>query len=206
MKNYFFKYLVLSIFFIYIFIPHKVISKSLLEITEDDFFIGNTNAKVTIIEYASLSCSHCADFHINALPEIIEEYVDTGKAKIVFRDFPFNYPALLGGMVLQCVSKDIRFDYLSALYKLQSKWVSRENTKTSQELYKIMQSGGMSKEKFEECSSNEELEGKIIQGIMDAQEEFGIKSTPSFVINGTLLQGNKSIKDFRQIIDKILSQ
>ena len=69
-----------------------------------------------------------------------------------------------------------------------------------------MQSGGMSKEKFDECSSNEELEGNIIQGIMDAQEEFGIKSTPSFIINGTLLQGNKSIKDFRQIIDKILSQ
>ena len=206
MKSYFFKYLILSIFFIYIFIPNKVISKSLLEITEDDFFIGNENAKVTIIEYASLSCSHCADFHINALPKIIEEYVDTGKAKIVFRNFPFNYPALLGSMLLECVSKDIRYDYLSALYKLQSKWVSRENAKTSQELYKIMQSGGMSKEKFDECSSNKELEGNIIQRIMDAQEEFGIKSTPSFIINGTLLQGNKSIKDFRQIIDKILSQ
>ena len=70
-------------------------SKTALTLTDDDFIIGIDSAPVTIIEYASLSCSHCAEFHINTLPELIKEYVDKGKVKIVFRDFPFNYPSLL---------------------------------------------------------------------------------------------------------------
>ena len=136
----------------------------------------------------------------------MQEYVDTGKAKIVFRDFPFNYPALLGSMVLRCVPEEIRYEYSNALYQLQSKWVVRENAKTTKELYKIMQSGGMTKERFNECIDNVDLENKILNDVIAAQSEFNIKSTPSFLINGMLIEGNKSIKDFRQIIDKILSE
>ena len=99
-------------FFIVFSLP--VLADSVLEITENDFVIGDENAPITIIEYASLSCSHCANFHINTLPELKKEFVDTGKAKIVFRDFPFNYPALLGSMVLRCVPEDIRFQYSNA--------------------------------------------------------------------------------------------
>ena len=191
-------------FFVLLFPP--VLAESVLEITENDFVIGDENASITIIEYASLSCSHCADFHINTLPELMKEFVDTGKAKIVFRDFPFNYPALLGSMVLRCVPVEIRYQYSNALYKLQSKWAVRENAKTTQELYKIMQSGGMSKEEFNQCIKNVDLENEILQGVISAQNEFNIKSTPSFIINGILLEGNKPIKDFRQIINKILSE
>ena len=191
-------------FFIVLSLP--VFAGSVLEITENDFVIGDENASITIIEYASLSCSHCADFHLNTLPELMKEFVDTGKAKIVFRDFPFNYPALLGSMVLRCVPVEIRYQYSNALYKLQSKWVVRENAKTTQELYKIMQSGGMSKEEFNQCIKNVDLENEILQGVINAQNEFNIKSTPSFIINGILLEGNKPIKDFRQIINKILSE
>ena len=182
-------------------------SKEILNITESDFVIGNENAPITIIEYASLSCSHCADFHINTLPEIVNEYVDSGKIKFVFRDFPFNYPALLASMVLKCVPQDFRYEYTEVLYKLQKTWVNRENAKTKEELYKIMQSGGMSKEDFENCIYNTDLENQILQGVIEAQEEFNIKNTPSFIINGKLrIEGNKPIKDFRQIIDKILSE
>ena len=148
-------------FFIVFSLP--VLAGSVLEITENDFVIGDEDASITIIEYASLSCSHCADFHMNTLPKLKEEFVDTGIAKIVFRDFPFNYPALLGSMVLRCVPEDIRFQYSNALYKLQSKWVVRENAKSTQELYKIMQSGGMSKENFDACLSNVDLEKKILE-------------------------------------------
>ena len=109
-------------------------------------------------------------------------------------------------MVLRCVPENIRYEYSSALYQLQSKWVVRENAKTKQELYKIMQSGGMTKEKFNKCIDNVDLENEILHGVMNAQSEFNIKSTPSFIINGTLIEGNKPIKDFRQIIDKILSE
>ena len=191
-------------FFVLLFPP--VLAGSVLEITENDFVIGDEKASITIIEYASLSCSHCADFHINTLPKLMKEFIDTGKAKIVFRDFPFNYPALLGSMVLRCVPVEIRYQYSNALYKLQSKWVVRENAKTTQELYKIMQSGGMSKEEFNQCIKNVDLENEILQGVISAQNEFNIKSTPSFIINGILLEGNKPIKDFRQIINKILSE
>tara|TARA_B100000029_G_scaffold413881_1_gene417077 strand:- start:197 stop:805 length:609 start_codon:yes stop_codon:yes gene_type:complete len=196
--RYFFYFLVLFNF--------STNGKSVTEINDDDFVIGSLNAPITIIEYASLSCSHCADFHVNKLPKLIEEFVDTGKAKIVFRDFPFNWPALVGSMILRCVPSELRYQYTEALYQLQSKWVVRDKVKIKQELYKIMQSGGMTKEQFNECLGNKELENLILQGIMDAQEEFNIKSTPSFIINGTLLEGNKPIKDFRQIIDKILSE
>ena len=178
---------------------------SVLNLTENDFIIGNDNAPITIIEYASMSCSHCANFHNNTLPDLKKEYIDTGKVKYVFRDFPYNYPALLGSMVMRCIPSEIRYDYMNALYKLQNNWVVRENAITLQELYKIMQSGGMSKENFDACLNNVDLENQILEEVIAAQSEFNIRSTPSFLINGDLLEGDKSIKVFRQILDKILS-
>ena len=178
---------------------------SVLNLTEDDFIIGNNNAPITIIEYASMSCNHCANFHNNTLPDLKKEYIDTGKVKYVFRDFPYNYPALLGSMVMRCIPSEVRYDYMNALYKLQNMWVVRENVITRQELYKIMQTGGMTKENFDTCLSNVDLENKILQEVIAAQSEFNIRSTPSFLINGDLLEGDKPIKVFRQILDKILS-
>jgi protein-disulfide isomerase len=178
---------------------------SVLNLTEDDFIIGNNNAPITIIEYASMSCNHCANFHNNTLPDLKKEYIDTGKVKYVFRDFPYNYPALLGSMVMRCIPSEVRYDYMNALYKLQNMWVVRENAITRQELYKIMQTGGMTKENFDICLIDVDLENKILQEVIAAQSEFNIRSTPSFLINGDLLEGDKSIKVFRQILDKILS-
>ena len=197
---------ILSIAFFIVFFILPISANTVLEVKENDFVVGDKNAPVTIIEYASLSCSHCADFHNNTLEDLIKEYVVTGKARIVFRDFPFNYPALIGSMVLRCIPEDVRYDYMNALFQLQQKWVVRENAKSTQELYKIMQSGGMTKEEFETCTNNVELENTILQSLIAAQNEFNIQSTPSFLINGNLVEGNKSINEFRQIIDKILSE
>ena len=199
-----YNFLFFTIFFLFVLTP--IYGESALDITEKDFVIGNEDAKITIIEYASLSCSHCADFHVNTLETLKKEYIDTGKVKMVFRDYPFNYPALLGSMVLRCIPENYRYDYMNALFKLQPDWVNKENKKTIQELYKIMQSGGMTKEEYDACIYNTELENEILEGVMEAQNQFNIKSTPSFIINGKLIEGNKSIKEFRQIIDKILSQ
>ena len=204
MKNMYHIFVTLFIFLNFFYSPAN--GETILDITDDDFVIGDTNAPITIIEYASLSCSHCADFHINTLGDIKKEYVDTGKAKIVFRNFPFNYPALLGSMVLECIPNDVRYDYMNALFQLQPNWVVRENAKSNLELFKIMQSGGMTKEEFDVCINNKELEEKILQKVINAQNEFNIRSTPSFLINGILVEGNKSLKEFRQIIDKILSE
>ena len=199
-----YNFLFFTIFFLFVLTP--IYGESALDITEKDFVIGNEDAKITIIEYASLSCSHCADFHVNTLETLKKEYIDTGKVKMVFRDYPFNYPALLGSMVLRCIPENYRYDYMNALFKLQPDWVNKKNKKTIQELYKIMQSGGMTKEEYDACIYNTELENEILEGVMEAQNQFNIKSTPSFIIDGKLIEGNKSIKEFRQIIDKILSQ
>ena len=152
-----------------------------------------------------MSCSHCADFHNNTLEALKNEYIDTGKVRFVFRNFPFNYPALAGSMILECVPLDVKYEYMNALYKLQKSWVFRDIGKTKTELYKIMQSGGMIKEDFDACLSDINLENEILEGVMIAQREFNIRSTPSFIVNGILYSGNKNIKEFRQIIDKILS-
>ena len=199
-----YNFLFFTIFFLFVLTP--IYGESALDITEKDFVIGNEDAKITIIEYASLSCSHCADFHVNTLETLKKEYIDTGKVRMVFRDYPFNYPALLGSMVLRCIPENYRYDYMNALFKLQPDWVNKKNKKTIQELYKIMQSGGMTKEEYDACIYNTELENEILEGVMEAQNQFNIKSTPSFIINGKLIEGNKSIKEFRQIIDKILSE
>ena len=182
------------------------IDLSAIKISENDFVIGDEDAPVTIIEYASMSCSHCANFHTNTLPELKTEYIDTGKVRMIFRDFPFNYPALLGSMMLRCIPNEVRYDYMNVLYQLQSNWVNRDPTVTKKELYKIMQSGGMTKDEFDSCYSNLDIENEILEAVMAAQNDFNIRSTPSFIVNGNLVEGNKNTKEFRQIIDKILSE
>ena len=199
-------YRILSIVFFIVFFILPISATTVLDITEDDLVIGDKNAPITIIEYASLSCSHCANFHKNTLPDIKKEYVDTGKVRFVFRNFPYDPPSLIGSVILKCVPKDVRYDYMNALFLLRKNWVISDNEKSTQELYKIMQSGGMSKEDFNNCLERDDLGNKILQGRIDVQNEFDIQSTPSFLINGNLVQGNKSVKEFRQIIEKILSE
>ena len=110
----------------------------------------------------------------------------------------------MGSLLLQCIDQDIRYDYLSALFILQSKWVKPEFEIAKKELFKIMQTGGMTKDQFNECLNNKDLEQRILQTLIDAQNEFNIGTTPSFLINCTLLEGNKSIKSFKKIIDNII--
>ena len=200
------KITLISILFSLLLINVRAADNSILDVKDNDFYIGEENAPITIIAYESMSCSHCADFHNNTLEYLKKEFIDTGTVKFVFRDFPFNYPALAGSMMLQCVSSEVRYEYMNALYKLQKNWVFRDQSKTRSELYKIMQSGGMQQNEFDMCLSDVKIENDILEGVMNAQREFNIRSTPAFIINGILYSGNKNIKEFRQIIDKILSQ
>ena len=195
---------IISIFLV-LFVSKSAHTASVLEINKNDIIIGDINAPITIIEYASLSCIHCKDFHVNTLPQIIKEYVDTKKVKIVFRDFPLNYPALMGSMVLQCIDSNIRYDYLSLLYILQSKWVKPEPEIAQKEVFKIVQASGMTKDQFESCLNNEDQRQKILRGLVNAQNEFTIGTTPSFLINGTLLTGSRPFKSFKKIIDNLLT-
>ena len=111
----------------------------------------------------------------------------------------------MGSMVLQCIDSNIRYDYLSLLYILQSKWVKPEPEIAQKEVFKIVQASGMTKDQFDSCLNNEDQRQKILRGLVNAQNEFTIGTTPSFLINGTLLTGSRPFKSFKKIIDNLLT-
>ena len=191
------------LFILFAFLAQNSLGNELLKIQEEDLVMGDLNAPITIIEYASLSCPHCASFHNDTLPIIKKEYIDTGKVKYIFRDFPLNLPALHGSMIVRCVEDDLYFKYLNALFSLQSSWVRA--TDSREYLFEIIKNGGMSRSDFDSCLANKEIENQILKNQIAAQQQFRIKTTPSFVINGSLVEGNKPIDTFRTIFDNILS-
>ena len=205
MRKRFFKTILLINLLIFFFITPlaSAYSAKLTDLQEGEWILGNINAPITMIEYASMSCPHCAAFHLETLPIIKKEYIDTGKVKLIFRDFPFNLPALQGSMITKCVGEDLYFKYLDALFSLQKKWVKSKGSRES--LFNILSNTGMTKEEFDGCLNNKDLENKILSHQIRAHEEFNIKTTPSFIINGRLIEGNKSIDTFRKTFDSILS-
>ena len=179
-------------------------AKENLLITENDWVIGDPDAPVTMIEYASLSCPHCAAFHKNTFPIIKKEYIDTGIVKFIFRDYPLNYPALEGSMIARCAGQKMHAKYISTLFNLQKKWVVANNSKEL--LFDIVKNGGITQEEFDKCLANKELENQILNDLLYAQKTFNIKTTPSFIINGKLIEGNKSVDKFRNVIENILTK
>ena len=128
----YFKISILSILYLFLSFNLYSADHSILKIQENDFYIGDRSTRNNYCA-ASMSCSHCADFHNETLGDL-KVNIDTGKVKFVFRDFPFNYPALADGMILSCVPEDVRYDYMNALYKLKKNWVMRDHSKTRSEL------------------------------------------------------------------------
>ena len=178
------------------FISQNSLSNELTNIQKEDRILGNLEAPITLIEYASLSCPHCAAFHKSTLPKIKSEYIDTGKVKLVFRDFPLNLPALQGSMITRCIGEDVYYKYLDALFSLQSSWVRSKNSE--EYLFAIIENGGMTRDEFDLCLANKEIENQILTNQIKAQREFKISTTPSFIINGKLIEGNKPIETFKK--------
>ena len=126
----------------------------------------------------------------------------TNKVKLVFRDFPLNLPALQGSMITRCIGEDVYYKYLDALFSLQSSWVRSKNSE--EYLFAIIENGGMTRDEFDLCLANKEIENQILTNQIKAQREFKISTTPSFIINGKLIEGNKPIETFKKIFDNIL--
>ena len=164
--------------------------------------MGNPEAKVTIIEYASLTCPHCAKFHTEILPQIKAAYIDTGKAKLVYRDFPLDQYALKASLLARCGPDDRFFGFLDVLYSEQQRWSRSKDPVAA--LTKIGLLGGVTKERFEACASNEELTNFVVQQRVDAQKEYSVESTPTFVINGKKLAGALPFAEFKTVIDGFL--
>ena len=171
-------------------------------VTDSDMTLGEANAPVTIIEYASLSCTHCAHFHNETFPALKEKYIDTGKVRFVFRDFPFNAPALRGAMLAHCAGPDRYFSFLKVLFRTQDKWAF--NKEFMDNLKIVAELGGMGGEAFDKCMQDTKLETKIIEIKKEGHEKMGVKATPTLIINGRVISGGRLIEELSAIIDPLL--
>ena len=163
--------------------------------------LGQETAPVTIIEYASMTCPHCANFAVNVLPKLKERYIDTGKVRFIFREFPFDNLAAAGFMLARCGDKDKFFPMIEALFQQQSKWVVKDATEP---LLAIAKQAGFTKETFEACLANQKvLEG--IEWVKDrGEQKFKVNATPTFFINGELHRGEMSLEDMEKAIQAYL--
>ena len=161
--------------------------------------MGPDNAKVTIIEYASASCPHCANFHKTTFQTLKKDYIDTGKIRFVMREFPHNDAGLAGFMVARCVPKDKYFPVMGLIFEQQEMWFPNP----VDGLFKIAQLAGMSRESFDACLKNEEVAKGILE-VRKQAEGFGVDSIPTLFINGQRYSGEQTIEDMKKVIDPLL--
>ena len=166
--------------------------------------LGNENAPITLIEYASLTCGHCATFHNEVFPKIKSDYIDTGKLKFIYRDFPLDHYALMASMVARCAGNKKFFTFLKVLFKEQSKWTAAKDPFIA--LGHIARIGGIGKEEFKSCVGNKAIEDGILKSRIEADREFKIESTPTLIINGEKYDGARTFKKLKKYIDKLLTK
>lgn len=159
----------------------------LLKIQKDDVVLGKKNAPVTIIEYSSMSCPHCAAFHTTVLPELKKKYIETGKVRFTNRHFALNEPAFRAGLLTLCVGKDRTAKFTDVLYQMQEKWAFESDFVGN--LKKIAAVGGFGEKEFDACMENTKLQEALLLTRKRAAEELFVQSTPSLFINGKPLQG-----------------
>ncbi len=167
---------------------------------EGEMALGPETAKVVVVEYASASCPHCANFYKETFPALKKDYIDTGKIRFIFREFPHNQPALAAFMLARCAPKEKYFPLIDMFFEQQDTWLAAP----LEGLQKIAQLAGFTKESFDACLKNEEVAKGIIAVRDKAEKEFGVDSIPTFFINGELLKGETSIEEFRKRIDPLL--
>ncbi|MGB0748924.1 MAG: DsbA family protein [Magnetospiraceae bacterium] len=164
--------------------------------------LGDPEAPVTIYEYSSLTCPHCASFHRDTLPQIKEQYIDTGKVKLVFRDFPFDQAALAGAMTARCLPDAQFFPFIDMLFNTQRKWAGAQDPIGALSLNARL--AGLQEEGFKSCLSDRDLQTKILERRQEAEKEHGVRSTPTFVINGETVVGAQPFGTFERAIEAAL--
>ncbi len=167
-----------------------------------DIVLGDPDAPVTVIEYASMTCSHCAAFHSDTLPALKEQYIDTGKVKFILREFPLDNLAAAASLLARCVSEDKYYDFVDVLFEKQSQWARSEDP--LRELLQLSKVAGFTEARFNSCLRDQEALD-YIQQVRDAgNQQYDIRSTPTLIINGQKLEGNQSISALQQVIDPML--
>ena len=169
-----------------------------------DMALGPANAPVTITEYASMTCPHCAAFNADVFPKIKSEYIDTGKIRYVFREFPLDIKAAAGSVLSRCIAKDDANKYFAVtdlLFKTQADWVMKNTTES---LIRIGKQAGLTQEQIEACLRDQSLLDKLAADQKYAAEVLKVDSTPTFFINGEKIKGETSIEEFEKKINPLL--
>jgi protein-disulfide isomerase len=173
--------------------------QSLLTIGKDDRVLGKPDAPVTIIEYASMTCPHCAHFTDEVLPELKKKWIDTGKVKLVLRDFPLDGEAVHASMIARCAPPDRFYAFVDTFFADQDKWVTSPDYQAA--LTRLAALGGMSKAEVEKCLADNALENRILNSRLVAAKQLDVNSTPTFFVNGSKYTGEPTAEAF----DKLLS-
>ena len=165
--------------------------------------VGNKDAKITIIAFESLTCSHCANFHKNVYPELKKEYLDTGLAKIEFRHFPLDIAAFNASKVAQC-NNDGNSDILESLYANQQKWVKGSSAEEANKNLQIfLKNEGFSID-FESCVNNKNIEDFVLNDRIEGAKNFKISSTPTIIINNKKFEKKLNYKNLKKALEKMI--
>src|SRR5262245_11544654 len=169
-----------------------------------DMALGPKDATVTITEYASMTCPHCAAFTEEVFPQIKSAYIDTNKIRFIFREFPLDIKAAAGSMLARCIAKDDAGKYFAVidmLFRQQNEWVLKNTTET---LTRIGKQAGLSQQQVEDCLKDQALLDKIAADQKYANEVLKVNSTPTFFMNGEMLKGETSFEEFSKRINSLL--
>ena len=172
---------------------------SLLAIGKDDRILGNPAAPITIVEYASMTCPHCAHFTDEVLPELKKKWIDTGKVKLVLRDFPLDDEAVHASMIARCAPHDRFYAFVDTFFADQPNWATAPDYRAA--LSRLAALGGMSKEQVDACLKDTKLEDQVLGSRLVAANQLGVNATPTFFVNGTKFTGAPTVEEF----DKLLS-
>jgi protein-disulfide isomerase len=168
-----------------------------------DIWLGKDNAPVTIVEYASMTCSHCAAFHAGTFKQLKKDYIDTGKVRMTIREFPFDPLAMAAFMLARCEGPAKREPMIDLLFATQRTWAFSK--KPLEALIEVTRQGGMSQETFEKCLKDKDLYENVSKVRDHGAKQFNVSSTPTFFVNGTKLSGDRPLSDFAKIIDPIVA-
>lgn len=166
------------------------------QLTDFDRTRGDPEAPNTIIEYASFTCGHCANFHNTKMAEVQERLIDTGRVFWVFRDFPLDGLALRAGMLARCAPENQFFPIVGQLFATQNQWARAADPIAA--LARIGQMAGMSRESFEACMVDEELANRIIELRVGGEDRYSVSATPTFVVNGRVVSGDVPVATLEQ--------
>jgi protein-disulfide isomerase len=168
-------------------------------IRPDDMVMGKADAPITVIEYASLTCPHCADFETKTFPQVKKDWIDTGKVRFVYRDFPFDPVALKAHIVAHCGDPDRFFGFIEVFYAQQHSWLKSDPDQAVAALSQLTKIGGVSEAQVQACLKDDKL-SKLVVGNRQAGDEAGVDSTPTFFINGTKATGFKEYGEFQKLL------